>query len=1052
MPHFDIPFEDKNSERKMLYRRIEQICRDVRALVFDQSVRVKDVWFRDGQYAWNEIDKGDWRPFGDEEYWGSREMYCWFRQKVTIPESFRGRQVVYAVNPLPESGWHTSCFQFILFVDGKMVQGMDSNHSYAILTDCAAGGETYDIALNAYCDDNEFRGQAKFHAYLQTRDTVARNLYYDLSVALGAAHQYGTDDLPRVHILKALNTAVNMLDLFSDNADRFRESAKQASEYLHANLYGTQNAVRVSAIGHTHIDTAWRWRLRQTREKAARSFATVLALMHEYPEYKFMSPQAQLYDYVRQDYPMLFEAIAERIREGRWEAEGSMWVESDTNVISGESLVRQFLVGKRFFREMFGKDNKIMWLPDVFGYSASLPQIMKLAGIDYFMTTKISWSEMDRHPFDTFLWQGIDGSEVLSHFIPSMSANAMRNGFQTTYTANLDPEHMINGWRRYANKDLNENWLCSYGHGDGGGGPERSMLENGKRMREGVEGCPHSDPEFARTFFDRLSDKVKDDPHLPRWRGELYLEFHRGTLTSQARNKRYNRKSEFLLHDCETLQTLSHNLTGSDYPAEALLENWKLVLLNQFHDILPGSSIEPVYTDSKEQYEQVLSSGVEMAADAIACMTARMHLSEDAIVVFNTLGFNRTDLAACPVPAEQPFVLLDSDGSELPYQISYDGNLLFLAKDVPAKGFKSFRLRKGTPTDFASRVQTDGTTFETPYLCATFDVNCNIARLVHKRSGRSVSPEGETIGQLMAFEDRPNVYDAWEVKTFYDEKFRTIDDVESCDVIETGALRTVLRIVRRFQSSRIVQDYIFYSDKERIDVQYTIDWHEKHILLKADYPVDVNTSRATFDIQFGNLERTTHNNTTWDAAQFEVCGHKWADLSDNSFGLSVLNDCKYGWTVKNGHIRPSILRCATDLNPNQDREMHYVTYALYPHEGAVQDSCVVQEGYQLNVPLYTSFAHAHNGDLPSEYRGVACDADNVIIETVKKAEDSDAVIVRSYETWNRRTDCKLTFARPIRKAYITNLLEDSDEPVETDGESVSLTYKPFQIQTLKVLF
>ena len=1052
MSHFDIPFEDKNSERKMLYRRIERICRDVRARIFDQCVRVKDVLYRDGQYGWNEIDKGEWRPFGDEEYWGSRELYCWFRQTVTIPESFRDREVVYAVDPQPEHGWDSGSFQFILFVNGKITQGLDPNHTYAILTHCAKGGETFDVALNAYCDDNSFCGQGKFHAFLKSRDTVARDLYYDLSVPLCAAHQYGTDDLPRVHILKALNSAVNMLGLFTKDDEQFRVSAKKASAYLHENLYGVQNPVKVSAIGHTHIDTAWRWRLRQTRDKAARSFASVLALMKEYPDYKFMSPQAQLYDFVRQDYPELFEQIVARVREGRWEAEGSMWVESDTNVVSGESLVRQFLYGKRFFREMFGTDSKIMWLPDVFGYSASLPQIMKLAGIEYFMTTKISWSETDRHPFDTFLWQGIDGSEILSHFIPSMGEYDKAQGFQTTYNSRLNPDYMINGWRRYANKDLNENWLCSYGHGDGGCGPERSMLENGRRMREGIEGCPQTEPEFARTFFDRLSGEVRSDPHLPRWRGELYLQFHRGTLTSQARNKRYNRKTEFLLHDCETLHALAHALTGSDYPTETLAEDWKLVLLNQFHDILPGSSIEPVYEDSKAQYEQVIADGVEMSANAIASMTARMCLSEDSIVVFNTLGFTRTDIAACLKPDTDEFVLLDSDGAELPYQISFDGKLLFLAKDVPAKGYKAFRIRKGAQAKNASRVQTDGVTFDTPYFTVSFDESRNSSRLVHKQSGRSAAPEGETLGRLIAFEDRPNVYDAWEVKTFFDEKYTLIDNVESCGIIEAGPLRTVMRIVRRFQQSQIVQDYIFYSNFERIDVQYTIDWHEEHILLKADYPVDVNSSRATFDIQFGNLERTTHNNTTWDAAQFEVCGHKWADLSDNSFGLSVLNDCKYGWTIKEGRIRPSILRCATELNPNQDREVHNVTYALYPHSGAVQDSRVVQESYQLNVPLFAAFASAHDGDLPASFCAVSCDADNVIVETLKKAEDSDAMIVRTYETWNRKTDCALSFGRPIREAYVTNLMEDQDEPIPTDGKKIRLSCKPFQIQTIKAYF
>ena len=324
--------------------------------------------------------------------------------------------------------------------------------------------------------------------------------------------------------------------------------------------------------------------------------------------------------------------------------------------------------------------------------------------------------------------------------------------------------------------------------------------------------------------------------------------------------------------------------------------------------------------------------------------------------------------------------------------------------------------------------------------------------LYHKKSGRETVPQGEVINRLIAYEDRPNVYEAWDVKVYYDEKYWIIDTVDSCVVIEDGPLRTILRVKRPFRNSTITQDFIFYSALDRVDVRYVIDWHEKNILLKADYPVDVNTSRATYDIQFGNLERTTHNNTTWDYAQFEVCGHKWADLSDNSFGLSVLNDCKYGWNIKNGRIRPSILRCATDPNPEQDREMHYVTYALYPHEGAVQTSAVVQHGYMLNDPLFAVRADAHDGMLPPVFSAVSADCDNIIIETVKKAEDSDSIIVRTFETWNRRTDCTLTFDRPIRRAFVTNLLEKECEALQPDGCAIRLTYKPFQIQTLKVEF
>ena len=1048
MSHFDIPFQDKNSERKMLYRRIERLCEDMRARIWDDSVRVYGVEYCEGQYPADALNAGDWRPFGDEEYWGSRELYCRFRQTVTIPQSFQGRTVFYAVDPQPDTGWQNSAFQFILFVNGQMLQGMDPNHPDALLTDCAKSGETFEIVLHAYCDDHSYCGQGKFHACLKTLDAVARDVYYDFAVPLEAAHAYGADDLERVEIVRVLNTAANMLELV-DDADTFHASAKQASEYIHSALYGRAMPVTVSAIGHTHIDVAWLWRLRQTREKAGRSFATVLQLMREYPSYRFMSPQAQLYDYVRQDYPELYAEIKRRIQEGRWEAEGSMWVESDTNVISGESLVRQFLVGKRFFRDEFGVDNKIMWLPDVFGYSAALPQIMKLAGIDYFMTTKISWSEMDCLPFDTFKWKGIDGSEVLAHFIPSACEYDVKKGFHSTYNASMRPDYMINGWRRYSNKDLNQTWLCAYGHGDGGGGPTRFMLENGKRLREGLYGCPQVVPEFARTFFDRLASEVRDHPRLPTWQGELYLEFHRGTLTSQARNKRWNRKAELLMHDCETLSAAAHALINGAYPAEELLADWKLILLNQFHDIIPGSSIKQVYEDSKAQYTQVFQSGEAIRNAAIRALTEQMNIPEMSVVVCNTLGFERADV--CCIPAPEPgYCVVDASGEALAQQITYDGQLLFFAKEIPAKGYRAFAFARKNIPDVGSAIQTDGDSVETPHFSVTFDAQQNIVRLYHKRSGRCVAPEGEVLNRLIAYEDRPNVYEAWDVKSYYDQKYWLIDDVQSAEWIECGPVRAVYRVVRNFRASVITQDFIFYAAIDRIDVHYTIDWHEKNVLLKADYPVDVNTSRATYDIQFGNIERATHENTTWDFAKFEACGHKWADLSDNGFGLSVLNDCKYGWNIKNGHIRPSILRCATKPNVDQDREMHDVTFSLYPHTGAVQDSDVVRHGYCLNVPTVCRCSEPHSGKLPAAFSLVCADADNVIVETVKKAEDNDALILRTYETWNRGTECTLRFGKAIRAAYRTDLLESRDEPLPTNGTEIHLRYKPFEIVTLKV--
>ncbi len=1045
--HFDIEFCDKNSERKMLASRVKQITDHLKERIFPECVDAGDFLFREGQYSPDKIEEGEWTHFGKDDFWGCREEYCWFKQTVAIPDSFAGKKVVYKINPYPDSGWESRAQQFIFFVNGRLVQGGDPNHEFIILSENAKAGEVYNIALNAYCDDWEFRGKTRLTASLAVVDEEVKDLYYDLISPWETAHNYSYDDMARVDIVKSLNTAVNMLEMNTCDSEVFHDSVRKAREYLKENVYGADMGVVTSAIGHTHIDTAWLWRLRQTREKAARSFASVVNLMKEYPEYKFMSSQAQIYDFVKQDYPELYEEIKELIKEKRWEPEGSMWVESDTNVVSGESLVRQFLVGKRFFKKEFGVDNRIMWLPDVFGYSGALPQIIRKSDIDYFMTTKISWNEFDKFPFDTFMWRGIDGTEVLSHFIPTQSCGD--KGFMTTYNGYLSPNQVIGGWRRYSNKDLNKNVLCSYGWGDGGGGPTRDMLEHGRRMSKGIPGCPIVKQEFARDFFDRLAEEVKDSDRLPVWAGELYLEFHRGTLTAQSRNKKYNRKSEYLYQDAETLGVIAKLLASKSYPSNKILAGWKLILLNQFHDIIPGSSIAPVYEDSKEQYELVKKEGSEMISESEAAVASLVNADGDIIVVFNTLGFMRSSVVIADMPENKNFHIENMNGNILPSQSTYDGRLAFFASDVPAKGYKTFKIVYSA-VNSADGIKSENNVFSNDYYTVKFDGDMNISSYYDKSAGRCVSKENDVLGRLIAYEDRAHNHEAWDIKCYYGEKYWNIDNVDRTEIIEHGAVRTVLKVERTFNKSHITQYFVFYPHTARIDILYDVDWKEERIALKADYPVDVNAVNATFDIQFGNLKRTAHENTTWDYSQFEVCGHKWADLSDNGFGFSVLNDCKYGWTVKDLHIKPTLLRSATSPNHLQDRERHTFVYSMYAHSGDVSTSGVVNEAYDINVPLRSIATEGKSGVLPAEFSLVNVNKSNVIIETVKKAEDSDAVIVRMYETWNSRTDCEVSFGLDVKDAYECNLMEEKDEKLTLSGGKLKLTFKPFEIKTLKL--
>ena len=1053
MRHFDVDFRDKNGERYQLSKRIAELTEALMAnyFVYDTEV-LEGVWFRDGKFTYEQREEGTWLPFDTEhDTWGYADCYAWMKHSFTVPTRFAGRPVYYQILPQEGKKWAWGSPQALLYANGEALQGFDSNHTRTRLLDCAHGGEHYEMLLNLYAGGRDYEGKIGTRLRLLSVDDEVEKLYWHLRTPLEVANLKEPDELARIHLLQTLNEAVSLVSFHLPYGEDFLESVREATAYLEKKLYGKREMeATVYAVGHTHIDVAWLWRLRQTRDKTSRSFATVLKLMEEYPDYRFMSSQAQLYEFIRQEHPAIFARIQESVRQGRWEPEGGMWVEADTNLSSGESLVRQFLVGKRFFRNAFGADCKILWLPDVFGYSAALPQIMKQCGINYFMTTKISWNEYDKLPYDTFLWRGIDGSEVLTHFISTMDTVKEEKDWITTYNGDLNPSQVIGCWQRYQQKDLNRDVLFAFGHGDGGGGPTHGMLERGRRMHMGIEGCPKVEFQFARDYFDRLQKDIAGRKRLPRWVGELYFEHHRGTLTAQASAKRWNRRSEFLYHDLETLESLVNLDHLSSYPSAALLEGWKVILLNQFHDILPGSSIREVYEDSQKQYEDLHRTGGRMLEKALQQASRRVGLARDSLLLFNTLGFSRREVAEMQRPQHTGFLLRDpQSGAVLPWQKTFDGKIIFTSPEVPAKGYCAISVEAGeqrqtTPLTATLREM------HTPFFDLTFDEAMQIASLIDRRTGRSVAPQGEPLNRLIVYEDRPFEHRAWNVQAYYTEKSWVLSDVSHAEVLECGPVRAVVLVERKFLHSVIRQYITAYAELDRIDIRNEIDWDDSYLLLKADFPVDVNAVKATFDIQFGNIERVTHENTLWDFAQFESCAHKWADLSDNSFGLAVLNDCKYGYSAKDGHIALTLLRSANDPQPKQDCTHHTFTYSLYPHAGPAAISRVVQEGYSLNCPLYTMFSNAQKGAWPERFSLACVDADNIILETVKRAEDSDALILRLYETWNRATDCSIRFGRLMEMAAQCDMMEENEALLQVEGNRLRLHFRPFEIKTLKV--
>lgn len=1045
--------------------RISKILRDLKELIYQDQKIIPYYKTMEGDFAGAEavdFDDSEWADFSSNDRWGGRDKNIWFRLNVEIPESYRGKTIVFEVRTGREGQWDAINPQFFIYVNGQIVQGMDINHREIILTENAHPGEKYCIALHAYSGLQE--GLLELVCSTSVLDEKIEKLCYDINVPYEVAVLLNEEDKGSIDILNYLNEGINLIDFRKPLSKEFYDSIALADTYFEEEFYSKycgESEITATCIGHTHIDVAWLWTLSQTRKKAGRSFSTVLNLMKRYPEYQFMSSQPQLYKFVKEDYPEIYKEIKNKVEEGRWEPEGAMWLEADCNLSSGESLVRQILYGKRFFKKEFDIDSKILWLPDVFGYSAALPQILKKCGVDYFMTTKISWNDTNKLPYDTFMWKGLDGTEILTHFITARDYQKQPKGHGTTYNALINPSQIMGAWQRYQQKNLNDEVLVCFGYGDGGGGPTKNMLENARRLQRGIPGCPKVKIDKSLNFFNRLEAKVMKNKKLPKWVGELYLEYHRGTYTTMARNKKFNRNSEFLYQDIEFLSALSQQAAGGTYPKETLKAGWETILLNQFHDIIPGSSIKEVYEDSKAQYREIINNGRYLSQKAIDNIASKINLEDTSAVIFNQLGFMRSDIVKLQLPEGWTNAdIYDGDGNRLVSQIVQDDQrinkyILFFAEKIPAKGYRTFNVKEverslsQSPTS-ENNIIINNQALTNKYFNIKFDENSNIISVYDRVNERELLKKGERANVLQAFEDKPNTYDAWDIYIYYQEKMWEVNSVENVEIIEEGPVRGCLKITRKFLDSTIVQKIYIYNNIPRIDFKTWIDWKEKDILLKASFPVDIHSDKATYEIQYGNVERPTHWNTSWDYARFEVCAHKWADLSEDEYGVSLLNDCKYGYDIKESNMRLTILKSAVYPNPEADKEIHEFTYSLYPHSGDWKKAGTVQRAYELNCPMYVKFEEAHGGELPRELSFVSIDKDNIIIEVVKQCEESEDVIIRIYEAYNRRTKGRMTLLKPLERVMECSLLEEDLEAVSFAGNSFDFEIKPYEIKTFKI--
>lgn len=990
----------------------------------------------------------DYQPFAVGDPWGPSWRTTWFEVTGSVPQDWAGRHVEASL----DLGFHGEGPGFeaeaLVYAvgstaGGRPVKGLHPLNHWIPVAPEARGGEPVHWLIEATSNPDIQqlgRGTAEGdrltsspvpayrlrHADLVLVDDETRALATDLTVLSGVVAELDAGDPRRHELIRAAERALDVLDL----RDLVASSSAARAELVEAlGRAATASAHVVAAVANAHIDTAWLWPLRETRRKIGRTLANVVQLAQSYPELVFAMPQAVQLAWAKEDHPITYAAVRELVEAGQLVPVGGMWVEADGNLPGGESLVRQLAYGKRFFLDEFGVETTGVWLPDSFGYTAAYPQLARLAGNDWFLTQKISWNQTNTFPHHTFWWEGIDGTRVFTHFPPS-----------DTYTGDMTSREIAHGMRRFADKGRATTSLYPFGHGDGGGGPTREMMERARRLAD-LEGSPRVRIESPDSFFARARAEY---PDAPVWSGELYLELHRGTYTSQHRGKQGNRECERLLHDAELWSSTAALADPAyEYPDEELDRIWREVLVLQFHDILPGSSIRWVHREAEEQYAVLVAELEAVIARAVATLPGR---------ALNSSPFARREVAA------------------------FGGRDVVVAAEPFALGAVVDSGDPGYPAPVVVEADATGWRMDNGLVAARFDDHGNLVALIDRSRERNLLAHGKIGGLLQLHDDLPNLWDAWDVDPHY--RHRVVDLVSADDVelIHSGPLRATLRVTRSIRATQIVQDIQLRAGATRLEFDTTIDWQEDEAFLKVGFPLDVHAARTAAEIQFGHVERPTHTNTTWDTARFELAAHRWVHVGEPGFGVALLTDSTYGYDAvrtteaddsTTTTVRLSLLRAPRYPDPDADRGRHTLRYAIgvAPEVGAA-----IRHGYEFTRPLRPGAAggDAAVGDakvpppvvvvVAQDVGGVGGVGTSAVLETVKLADDrSGDVIVRLYESHGRRTSLSLRTAFEWTTLTLADLLErpTPDEPLGRratlaldDGTPV-LTLRPFQVATLR---
>ena len=1006
--------------------------------IVSESVSI-DVWesrsgwhHKVGEFTYDDMPR-QLMKIGDR--WNAGyDVTRWFNASVTVPESMDGRKLYLFLNFGGEA---------MVRINGK-IAGATSNGERSwtdrdlIFVDDNKAGTELNIELEAtvdcgcFCD--EAMGGAKYTRYTITDARLAaineetEKYWFDIKSAYDSL-EFIKDKIIYERVYRAIDESLHVLDFDFDD-ETFYKSVPAADELLMKMLGEIPDSKQgeICMIGHSHLDIAWLWTTRELVRKTARTFSNNIALMKHYPDFKFTQSQAIVYDYMKKHYPDIFAEVKELVKAGRWEIVGNTWVEADTNLASGESLVRQLLYGREFFMKEFGISSDVYWLPDCFGFTWAMPQIIKRSGMKYFYTAKLYYNAYNKFPYSVFNWKSHSGDEIV--------ACVQQEAYQSEYNAS----YLNNIWTRSNQIDVTGKTIGCFGYGDGGGGCTRGQIERASRY-EAMPGMPKAKNRFVRDFFDGMEDCKEK---IPTFNDELYYENHRGTFTSQAFIKKNNRRGEFMFRNAEFTNVLANTLLGAEYPAEKMEEGWKLLLTNQFHDILPGTSIHEAMEMTREEYKEMNKLGNGLLGAAFEKLNSNVEVSADGVIVWNMNSMATSGTVEVELPFEGG--ISDLDGNAL--RCVRDGNkVTFIARDVPPMGFKVYKVTD--KADFC-KVKAEKNLLENCRLRVEFDENGLIDSIYDKANDREVLTDKGNL--LTISQDKPIHESAWNLELNYQKKMWQLDKADSIEVIAADEVKGVIRIVRSFNKSTITQDIILAADADYIDFDTKVDWYETEKILKAQFPVTVTNTFASYEIAHGSINRPNHWNYATDYVRYEVCGHKWADLSEGDYGVSIINDCKYGYDIKDSLMRITLMRAPICPDPVGDKGVNTFVYRVYPHKGTWSQADTVKYAFQLNQPLKAFAAGKQNGTFGTEKSFITVDNENIIIDAVKPAQDGNGIIIRMYESARTRGNVSVKFNfGTVKKVIETNLMEVDETEIETKDNAFDFFITPHQVRTFRIL-